>query len=566
MDNEKRNLLILVVLSVAIKLGFHFLYEKPRLDKLQQAQTQAPAAEKPTTESGILGALSSLVKSDQESVSLKTITIENEDVSGTLTNQGFEISNLTLKKYKETTDSESATVTLLNRQEKTSEFFAEFLWVPEDATLKVPDQQTRWVVDGNTVSPQHPVVMTWDNGQGVTFKKVIEIDDHYMFTVRQTVENKTQKPVSFKTQGRVVRSNPNPGNYVVLHEGAVGYLDNGLKEVKYEELKKTPQDSIHTRGGWLGMTDKYWLVALVPDQNLSVQTHFKSQETREGTSYASSFTEPKTTVDPGKSFTATTRLFAGAKSLDLLDHYEKVHHIPHFDLAIDFGWFYFITKPLFFAIKWLYNLIGNFGIAIIVLTLLVRLSFYPLANHSFHAMAKMRELQPQILKIKEMYEKTDKQRFQQEMMALYKKHGVNPVAGCVPILIQVPVFFALYKVLFVAIEMRHAPFFGWLRDLSAPDPTTIFNLFGLIPWTPPSFLMIGVLPIIMTLTMFVQQRLNPQPTDQAQAILFKLMPWIFLFLLANFPAGLVIYWIISNLFSITQQWIQIKYPMKTKKK
>jgi YidC/Oxa1 family membrane protein insertase len=564
MDNEKRNLIILVILSLFIFAGFHFFYEKPRLEKLQEAQaTESPAS---STSSSIASALSSLVKEEKEEVAPQTITIENSDLTGTLSNQGFEFSNLTLKNYKESPDADSAEVRLLNRQAGTSDFFAEFTWIPEDASLKVPDSQTRWAVDGHTLSPQHPIVMTWDNGAGVIFKKVIEVDDHYMFTVRQTVENKTDKPVTFKTRGRVVRSNPNPGNYVVLHEGAVGYLDNSLKEVKYEDLKKTPQDSIQTRGGWLGITDKYWLVTLIPDQNLSVQTRFKSTETREGTAYSAAFEEPQTTVDAGKSFTATTRLFAGAKSLDLLDYYEKVHSIPHFDLAIDFGWFYFITKPLFFAIKWLYDLIGNFGLAIIVLTLLVRLSFYPLANHSFHAMAKMRELQPQIAKIKETYEKTDKQRFQQEMMALYKKHGVNPVAGCVPILIQVPVFFALYKVLFVAIEMRHAPFFGWLKDLSAPDPTTIFNLFGLLSWTPPSFLMIGVLPIIMALTMFVQQRLNPQPTDKAQAILFKIMPWVFLFLLANFPAGLVIYWIISNIFSITQQWIQIKRPMKIKSK
>jgi YidC/Oxa1 family membrane protein insertase len=340
-------------------------------------------------------------------------------------------------------------------------------------------------------------------------------------------------------------------------------LDNGLKEIKYDDLKKDKKETIKSRGGWLGITDKYWLVALTPDQNISVETTFQATETRSGVSYAATFTEPSTVLESGNTFTSTSQLFAGAKSLALLDQYEKVNNIPHFDLAIDFGWFYFITKPLFFAIQWLFDLLGNFGLAIIALTILVRLSFYPLANHSFHAMAKMRELQPQIARLKTTYG-DDKVRFQQEMMALYKKHNVNPVAGCVPILIQIPVFFALYKVLFVCIEMRHAPFYGWIVDLSAPDPTTIFNLFGLISWTPPSFLMIGVLPILMSLSMLVQQKLNPQPTDPIQEKIFKLMPLIFLFMLANFPAGLIIYWICSNIFSVTQQWIQIKWPKKIK--
>ena len=554
MDNEKRNLFILVALSSLILFGFHYFYEKPRLDavqKIQQEQIESPQAS--TMDTATIAKETPVAPA----AARETITIENDHLVGTMTNQGFELSDLTFKNYKESTEPDSAPVKLMEKHSAQSSFYADFGWVTEDSSLKVPNAQTIWAVDSHKLSPGHPVVMTWENGEGLIFKRVIEVDDAYMFTVRQSVQNKTTKPVSFKTQGRVVRANPSPSNYVVLHEGAVGYLDNSLKELKYDELKKDGKESIKSRGGWMGITDKYWLLALIPDQNVTTNTHFESTETRDGITYETRFTEPKTTVESGKTFTATTRLFAGAKSLDLLDHYEKLYEIPHFDLAIDFGWFYFITKPLFFAVKWLFKFLGNFGLAIIVLTILVRLSFYPLANHSFHSMAKMKELQPQMTRLKTIYG-DDKARFQQEMMGLYKKHGVNPVAGCVPILIQIPVFFALYKVLFVSIEMRHAPFYGWLVDLSAPDPTTIFNLFGLIPWTPPSFLMIGVLPILMSLSMLVQQQLNPQPTDPIQEKIFKFMPLLFLFMLANFPAGLVIYWICSNLFSIMQQWIQIK--------
>ncbi len=566
MTPEKRNLFILVALSSLILFGFHYFYEKPRLEELQQTQQEQAGTPKESLLTTIGSAIGLIVPAP---VSVQKIPINNASLQGSFTNQGFEFSNLVLKKYKETTDLQSPDVTLLeksdrkeNEGEKTG-FFAGFGWATDNPLLKIPGPQTIWETTDHILSPDHPVVMTWDNGEGVIFKKVIEIDDNYMFTIRQTVQNKTAKAISFKTQGRVIRSNPTPSNYVVLHEGAIGYLDNNLKEIKYEDLKKDKKQSLKSRGGWLGITDKYWLVTLVPDQNVSVDVTFEAKESRDGIAYESVFEEPTTTLESGNSFTSTSQMFAGAKSLQLLDQYEKVNNIPHFDLAIDFGWFYFITKPLFFAVKWLFDLLGNFGVAIIVLTILVRLSFYPLANHSFHSMAKMRELQPQIAKLKTAYG-DDKTKFQQEMMTLYKKHGVNPVAGCVPILIQIPVFFALYKVLFVCIEMRHAPFYGWIVDLSAPDPTTIFNLFGLINWTPPSFLMIGVLPILMSLSMVVQQKLNPQPTDPIQEKVFKLMPLIFLFMLANFPAGLIIYWICSNIFSIGQQWIQIKWPKKIK--
>lgn len=555
MQNEQKNFILLIVLSAFIWLGFHYFYEKPRLEKLQQQQKEL--AKTAPKENSLPEA--EPVKTTTPAVNLKTIQIDTPSLKGALTNQGFSFANLTLKKFKETTEEDSEHVTLLTKDKENSPFYADFGWVSSDTTLKLPNEQTLWETDNHTLSPSNPVVMTWDNGEGILFKKVIEIDDTYMITVHQTVHNKTTKTIHFQSGGRIVRSNPNPSDYVVLHEGAVGYLDNKLQELKYADLKKEKKETISSRGGWLGITDKYWLAAFIPDQNISAQSTFEAFETREGETYEARFLEPKTTLESGQTFTATTHFFAGAKSLDILDGYEKTHNIPHFDLAIDFGWFYFITKPLFFAVKWLFDLLGNFGLAIIALTILVRLSFYPLANHSFHSMAKMKELQPQIARLKTVYG-DDKARFQQEMMALYKKHGVNPVAGCVPILIQIPVFFALYKVLFVTLEMRHAPFYGWIVDLSAPDPTTVFNLFGLINWTPPSFLMIGVLPLIMSISMYVQQKLNPQATDPIQEKVFKLMPILFLFMLAHFPAGLILYWIWSNLFSIFQQWLQMKRP------
>jgi YidC/Oxa1 family membrane protein insertase len=562
---DKKNLIIFALASFLILYGFHHFFEKPKLEKMAEEakQTEQVTEQEETKESSPLpetAKIAMVPALKQE----KTITVDNDKVKGTLSSKGFRIADLTLKDYRETTDPTSDNVQLLMPSGEDKAFYAEFGWVAPDQNTKTPDNSSYWSTKDTQLTSSDPVEMVWDNGEGVQFKRTIEMDDKYMFTIRQTVENNSAKTIEVRPYGLVSRHNPETMGYMVLHEGPVGYLDDKLREIKYEDLDKDGKQAYTTKSGWLGITDKYWLAALVPDQKVNVKASYKAVDSREGKIYQADYIEPVAKVEPGRSMTTTSRFFAGAKSLQLLDDYENINDIPHFDLAIDFGWFYFITKPLFFAIKWLYDLLGNFGLAIIALTILVRLSFFPLASQSFKSMARMRELQPEMERLKKLYG-DDKAKLQQETMEIYKKNKINPVSGCVPMLIQIPVFFALYKVLFVTIEMRHAPFFGWLQDLSEPDPTSLFNLFGLIPWDPPSMLQIGVLPILMGISMYFQQKLNPQPQDPIQAKVFAFLPLIFTYMLAHFPAGLVLYWICSNLFSIFQQMAVKKQPKKARK-
>jgi YidC/Oxa1 family membrane protein insertase len=340
--------------------------------------------------------------------------------------------------------------------------------------------------------------------------------------------------------------------YYILHEGPIGVVDGSLDEIKYKTLAEKGTIEADSKGGWLGITDKYWLATLVPQQDLPIKTAFRHET--EGDRYQTDFRGPAMTVQPGQTVEVTNRLFAGAKEVKLLDTYSERYGIPLFDRAVDFGWFYFLTKPIFLFLHWLHGVVGNYGVAILLLTLLVKAAFFPLANRSYTAMSKMKGLQPKIQELRERYE-DDKAKLNTEMMALYKREGANPVSGCLPIFIQIPVFFSLYKVLFTTIEMRHAPFFGWIHDLSAPDPTNVFTLFGLVPWSPPQMLHLGIWPLVMGLTMFLQQRLNPQPADPAQARIMMLMPLMFIFLFSTFPAGLVIYWAWNNSLSILQQWL-----------
>lgn len=562
---DKKNLIIFALASFLIMYGFHHFFDKPKYEKMEEEskQTEQVKTQAETSASSVMSDVAD-VTATLPKTEEKLVKLENDKLKGRISSKGFRIADLTLKDYQETTDPNSANIQLLKKNGDGKAFYAEFGWVASDQSTKTPDNNTHWVSKDTQLTPSDPIEMEWDNGEGVRFKRTIEMDDKYMFTVRQTVENKSSKPIEVKPYGLVSRHNPETMGYMVLHEGPVGYLDDKLREVKYEDLDKEGKQTFTTKSGWLGITDKYWLAALIPDQKVNVKASYKAVDSREGKIYQADYIEPAAKIEPGNSMTTTARFFAGAKSLQLLDDYENINNIPHFDLAIDFGWFYFITKPLFFAIKWLYDLFGNFGLAIIALTVLVRLSFFPLASQSFKSMARMRELQPEMERIKKLYA-DDKAKLQQVTMELYKKNKINPVSGCVPMLIQIPVFFALYKVLFVTIEMRHAPFFGWLQDLSAPDPTSIFNLFGLIPWDPPSMLQIGVLPILMGVSMFFQQKLNPQPQDPIQAKVFQFLPLIFTYMLAHFPAGLVLYWICSNIFSIFQQVMVKRQPKKAKK-
>jgi YidC/Oxa1 family membrane protein insertase len=382
---------------------------------------------------------------------------------------------------------------------------------------------------------------------------VISVDPNYMFTVRDSVRNTGTAPVKLLPYGLISRTGtPHVSGYYILHEGLIGYLGGSLREVKYSSLTPGTPDDYTSEGGWLGFTDKYWLTSLVPPQDEAIKARFTHTLDAGVDRYQADYLGPEVTVEPDGAAESSARFFAGAKEVNLLDAY-KDSGIPLFDRAIDFGWFYFLTKPIFLVLQFFYKILGNFGLAILLLTLCVKLLFFPLANKSYNAMSKMKLLQPEIQKLRERFP-DDKARQQQEMMALYKRVGANPLAGCLPIVIQIPVFFSLYKVLFVTIEMRHAPFFGWIHDLSAPDPTSFANLFGLLPFAPPAILMIGAWPLIMGLTMFLQQKLNPQPVDPVQARMFMLLPIVFTYMLAAFPAGLVIYWAWNNLLSIAQQW------------
>ena len=466
---------------------------------------------------------------------------------------GAMFDDLTLATYHETVDPKSPEVELLSPPGTLDPYLAEFGWVAATPDVKVPGPQTRWTASGGPLTPTNPVILTWDNGQGLIFTRTISVDPNYMFTVRDSIRNTGSTPVKLLPYGLISRTGtPHVAGYYILHEGMIGYLDGSIQEVKYSSLNPDKPLDYSSSGGWLGFTDKYWLTSLIPPQDEGIKARFTHTVDGGIDRYQADYLGPEVTVAPDGSTETSARFFAGAKEVNLLDAY-KDSGIPLFDRAIDFGWFYFLTKPIFLILQFFYQILGNFGLAILLLTLCVKLLFFPLANKSYNAMSKMKLLQPEIQKLRERFP-DDKARQQQEMMALYKRVGANPLAGCLPIVIQIPVFFALYKVLFVTIEMRHAPFFGWIHDLSAPDPTSFANLFGLIPFSPPAILMIGAWPLFMGLTMFLQQKLNPQPVDPVQARMFMLLPIVFTYMLAAFPAGLVIYWAWNNLLSIAQQW------------
>ncbi|HEV2335318.1 MAG TPA: membrane protein insertase YidC, partial [Stellaceae bacterium] len=461
--------------------------------------------------------------------------------------------DLTLATYHDTVDPKSPEVVLLWPTGTEEPYFAQFGWVAGAAGIKVPGPQTHWTAAGGPLTPTSPVTLTWDNGAGLIFARTITIDENYMFTVKDAVRNTGSTPVSLSPYSLISRTGtPHVLGYYILFEGLIGELGGSLRELKYTSLAPGAPVDYDSTGGWLGFTDKYWETALIPDQHEAIKARFTHVVEGGSDRYQTDFTGSVITIPADGTAATSTRLFAGAKEVNLLNGYSAAG-IPLFEYSIDFGWFWFLTKPIFQVLQFFYGLLGNFGLAILLLTLIIKLMFFPLANKSYSAMSKMKLLQPEMQKIRERFP-DDKPRQQQEIMAMYKKVGANPLAGCLPIVIQIPVFFSLYKVLFVTIEMRHAPFFGWIHDLSAPDPTSFANLFGLIPFTPPHALMIGAWPLMMGVTMFLQQKLNPQPVDPVQARMFMLLPVVFTYMLSAFPAGLVIYWAWNNLLSIAQQW------------
>ncbi|MBL8670516.1 MAG: membrane protein insertase YidC [Alphaproteobacteria bacterium] len=596
---DQKNLFVAIIVSLAILLGWQFLIEKPRLEKEQaqrQAQQQAaqkssppaatgdaavpaapsapgsgaapaavPAATVPGTSAGIAppGADPAQARSAAVAQSPR-IAVKSDSVSGSLRLAGARLDDLTLRQYRETIGPKSPLVDLLSPAGSAHPYHVEVGWVAE-GKVAMPTADTPWRVVGanRELTPDQSVMLEWDNGAGLLFRRTLKLDREYMFTVSDSVENKTAEPVTLYPYGLVSRTGkPTLLGFYILHEGMIGVFDRVLTEHSYDDLKDKPRIVQQSTGGWLGITDKYWLVALIPPQSEKIEASFRREVRNAVDRYQSDFRGDAHVVAPGQSAQVETRVFAGAKRVDLLNRYRDELEIPRFDFAVDFGWFHFITRPLAWFLHKLHGYVGNYGIAIIIVTLLLKIAFFPLANKSYKAMSQMKKLQPELLALRDRFG-NDKQRLNQEMMGLYRKHKVNPASGCLPIIVQIPVFFALYKVLFVTIEMRHAPFFGWIQDLSAPDPTTWLNLFGLIPWTPAAYIpasiygviSLGVWPLIMGVTMWLQQKLNPAPADPIQAKVFAFLPIIFTFMLAQFPSGLVIYWCVNNVLSMAQQYV-----------
>ena len=571
---EQKNLLLAIVLSVGILIGFQFLFERlrppvpppsPAVPTQTAPATPSPGTAAPGVTPGAPGTTAPATGAaaapgaetrEQAIAEQPRVRINTPRLHGSVALTGGRIDDLTLATYHETVDPKSPEVVLLWPKGTKDPYFAEFGWVAGTSGTKVPGPDTQWSASGGPLTPTQPLTLTWDNGAGLVFTRTITIDENYMFTVRDAVRNGGNTPVNLLPYALISRTGtPQVGGYYILHEGLIGEL-GGLREVTYSSIEAGKPIDYSSTGGWLGFTDKYWLTALVPPQEDAIKARFTHVLQGGVDRYQTDYLGSQITVPADGTAATSTRFFAGAKEFNLLDAYAK-SGIPHFDLAIDFGWFYFLTKPIFLVLQFFFGLLGNFGLAILLLTLIIKLLFFPLANKSYAAMSKMKLLQPEMQKIRERFP-DDKARQQQEIMAMYKKVGANPLAGCLPIVIQIPVFFSLYKVLFVTIEMRHAPFFGWIHDLSAPDPTTFINLFGLLPFAPPEaiahFVAIGAWPLIMGVTMYLQQKLNPQPVDPVQARMFMLLPIVFTYMLSAFPAGLVIYWAWNNLLSIAQQW------------
>lgn len=592
MDDQNKNTILAIVLSVVVLIAWQMLYVNPKIEKerqaadlqVQQEQTidssaaggdtsgqsqgtaanQTPSSDIPSAQSagsapGDAGTPGNAAATREAALSnSERVPFENAHIIGSINLQAARIDDLKLKDYHITIDEESPRVVLLSPSETTNGYFAEFGFAGSGNSGSTPGPQTVWtVVSGETLTPETPLVLEWDNGQGVVFRRTITLDDTFLFSVEDEVINNSGSAVSLSPYGRITRFGlPATANIFVLHEGLIGYFgEEGLQEIDYGDLEDTNIISpAPAQAGWLGITDKYWATALIPGGTFKPRfAHFTEGRAR----YQSDFLVDPVTVQPGGTDTIEHRLFAGAKKTEIIDSYEARYGIPKFDLMIDWGWFYWITKPLFKLMNFLYQLLGNFGLSILATTVVIKAILFPLANLSYASMAKMKKVQPEMQKIKEEAG-DDRLKMQQEMMALYKREKINPAAGCWPMLVQIPIFFALYKVIYVTIEMRHAPFFGWIQDLSAPDPTSLFNLFGLLPYDVPLFLMIGVWPLLMGITMFLQMQMNPAPPDPTQQMIFKWMPVVFTFMLATFPAGLVIYWAWNNTLSIIQQGIIMK--------
>jgi YidC/Oxa1 family membrane protein insertase len=589
---DNRNTILAVILSGVVLIAWQYFYNIPQMEKqraAQQAQAelqknaatqpadnssatntppQAGSAPAPTAAPAAGGG--PVVDRDTAIAATPRVKIETPTLIGSISLKGARIDDLSLVKYRETVDPNSPPIELFAPSNTASPYYSEFGWVPAaGSTVRLPNQDTTWQQESSgSLTSSSPLVLKYDNGEGLVFHRTIAVDDHYLFTVRDEVTNTGNAPVTLYPYALISRGGTPPvSGYSILHEGFIGYLgDQGLQELTYKKVDEQAVPFTNVTNAWLGITDKYWAAALLPDTNQTLmQAHFSTGGTQKR--YQADYLLPAQTINIGGTGSANARVFAGAKEASVVGlnfpfvgfgGYNQQLGLNHFDLLIDWGHFYFITKPMFLALDFFYHLVGNFGIAILLVTVIVKLLFFPLANKSYASMAKMKSVQPQLQALKERYP-DDKVKQQQEMMEIYKKEKINPIAGCLPIAIQIPVFFSLYKVLFVTIEMRHAPFYGWIKDLSAPDPTNLFTLFGLLHYDPTQiplfghYLALGIWPLIMGVTMWFQMKLNPTPPDPTQQLIFGWMPVIFTFMLAGFPAGLVIYWAWNNTLSVLQQ-------------
>lgn len=574
-----RNFLVAMALSILVLVGWQYFIVSPRMEADRLAAGQATTLQTPTVPAGA-DQTSVIAPAGRESIvpegagapvdgapraeavaEAPRVPIATPSLTGSINLRGARLDDLRLNGYHETVDDASPAIVLLSPENVGPDaYFAEFGYAGQDVGA-LPGPDTLWqATAGQTLTPETPVQLTFANENGVTFTREISVDPNYMFTVVDTIANGGTEPAAVQPYGRVTRySKPEIAAAFVVFEGLIGVLgEEGLEEVTYSNIE---DDGLvagaPATAGWLGITDKYWATAVIPDAAIGTfQPNFRFASDGRPR-YQSDYLSAPVTLEPGASSAVTSRLFAGAKVVEVIEGYEDTLGIQQFGQMIDWGWFYFITRPMFYALDWIYGFVGNFGLAILAVTVVLKLFFFPLANISYRSMARMKTVQPQLMELREKH-KDDRMKQQQEMMRIYKEEKINPVSGCWPVLLQIPVFFALYKVLYVTIEMRHAPFFGWIQDLAAPDPTSIFNLFGLIPISLPLFLMIGVWPILMGITMFIQMKLNPLPPDPTQQLIFTWMPIVFTFMLATFPAGLVIYWTWNNTLSIIQQSVIMK--------
>lgn len=553
--NEQRNFFIIFFLVFAAFWGYEYFFPQPAPIEHAQAAVAAPEA----LTAPVLDEKAIAVPKDVALREGSRVVIDTPSFAGSINLKGARFDDIVLKKYKETVEPRSSNVDLLNPENTEKPFYVEFAWVSVSNDQKnfvtFPSEKTEWMADRETLTPEHPLKLTWKSPEGVVFERHISVDQDQMFTVKEIIRNTKTQEIQAFPKGRIIRvGDMAAADSKILHEGVVGYLGGKLQEINYADIEDVPAFDIASKGGWLGITDKYWMAALAVADNTPVTAkvqHFKTSRK----TYMTELSGANMAVSSGSEASFTYQFIAGAKVVNLLDKYENEYQISNLDIAVDFGWLYFLTKPMYHVLTFLKNLIGNFALAILALTVIVKAVMFPLVRKSSSSMSGMKKLQPELERIKALYP-DDAAKRNQAIMEVYKQHKINPAGGCLPLLIQMPVFFALYKVLFISIEMRHAPFWGWISDMSAPDPTTVFNLFGLIPWAPPTFLMIGIWPMIMGFTMWLQQRMTTQPTaDPAMGKMMAFLPVFLTYFMSSFPAGLVIYWAWSNMLTIIQQLV-----------